>query len=292
MPSQNSQSSQNTNSENEKKETLAKIYMLDTKNRSSKPVEWDGEKPREGYVLFVYARLGDSTYSSYTHYDSLKQKRIREFNKDSMSERWGKYYESYECMRPPPFQASLPPHTSLLHNERAHTEKPHLATILPNFMSGNMSYENSLDLYNRCRIYMFYPPSTQGLIMSGHSTVEPVKHTFWYKLDTSYNKDKEIEFNRHMRIVIPADSIRHISKKELTDYYNPHSQFIPPNFPLHIFGSEIGKLQNFKILKAKRSGTTKKLEGGKNNRKLIKKKINKRKKTKKTKKTKKIRRRK
>jgi hypothetical protein len=92
--SQGSQNSQNTSSENEEQVTLAKIFMLNTKDRTAPRVEWTGGDPGDNYALFVYANVSDSTYKSYTHYDSLKKKRIREFNKGSMAERWGPYYET------------------------------------------------------------------------------------------------------------------------------------------------------------------------------------------------------
>lgn len=270
---QNIQDSQNSSSEDEEQVTLAKIFMLNTKDRTAPRLEWHGNDPGDNYALFVYANVSDSTYRSYTHYDSIKQKRNRELNKSYMA--WGPYYETYECMRSQPFQASLPQYTSLLYNKGAHTQKPHLATLLPSLMRGEMSYENDIDPSTRCKIYMFYPPSTQGLTMSGHPTVEDIRHTFWYKLDDIYNGDKEFD-----RDNIRPDSIITIGKREFDENYQPYSRFIPPNFPLHIFGREAA---NFKFLKARRSGTTKKLAGGKNNRKVIKKKINKRKKTRKIK---------
>jgi hypothetical protein len=116
--------------------------------------------------------------------------------------------------------------------------------------------------------------------MSGHPTVKPIKHTFWYKLYDIYDGDKEFDRDK-----IRQDGIITIGKREFDENYQPYSRFIPPNFPLHIFGREAA---NFKFLKAKRPGTTIKLGGGKNNRKVIKKKINK----KKTRKIKQIRRRK
>ena len=274
-------SSQNTSSENEEQVTLAKIFMVNRTNRSNIPVEWDGEEPKEGYVLLVYAKLSDSTYKSYSHYDSIKQKRIREHDTGPMGQRWGPYYESYECMRPSVFQASMPHNTSLLHYKNAHLEKPQLANFLPNLMSGDMSYQNNIDGSSRCRIYMFHPPSTPGLTSYSHHTVEPIKSTFWYKLNTTtYDKDKEIEITRHMRNNIPDDAVITIGEKEFKANYYSHYNYIPPNYPLHIFGREFG---NQRIFKAKRLLTRKKLAGGKNNRKLIKKKINKRKKTRKIK---------
>jgi hypothetical protein len=264
MYSQNSQGSQGSQgSQNEEQVKLAKIYMLDTKDRKAPRVEWSGYDPGNNYALFVYADVSDSTYRSYTHPDSLR-KRSRELNENYMA--WGPYYEKFGCMRSQPFQTLLPQNTSLLYNKSAHSEKPDLATLLPSLMRGEMSYENGFDHSTRCRIYMFNPPRTPGLTMYGHLPVEHIKHTFWYKLDDIYDGDKEFDRDK-----IPQDSIITIGKREFDDNYRPHYRFIPPNFPLHIFGKELG-LQNFKILKAKRSGTTKKLAGGKNNRKLIKKK--------------------
>jgi hypothetical protein len=208
----------------ESRVTLAKIFMS-TPNHANpqRPLiaEWDGKDPGHTKQLFVYdAYIRNTTYQSYV-------------TLSSQSENQGNNLRYSEIMR-----------LSYIHDPLLHSIYPELATLLPNLMSGTLSFVNRRELRERHRIYVFDPDRTPGIQFKGHFDVVKPMYTYWYKLNNLYGQDYVMEG--------PPDyeKIREIPQDEFELNYKIFSNFRPDNADMFLLERE--SRPRMKFLKAKR----------------------------------------
>jgi hypothetical protein len=189
---------------------LAKIFMRTLSYSVPIIAEWDGKDPGHTKQLFVYAYIHNSTYQSYVRnrdihkqYDSLMHTELLSYIHNPLS------YDAYIYPR--------------------FTE---LATLLPNLMSGNLSFPNSRDVRDKHRIYVFDPPPTMGIESNWHPQVTNPVYTYWYRLNNLSGQDHVTEG--------PPDveTIRDIPEEEFDLNYGIFQNFRPDNADIFLLKRE------------------------------------------------------
>lgn len=188
---------------------LAKIFMVtpDPDDRQKTIIaEWDGKDPGHTKKLFVHAKIADTTYESYVTLGDLDRKRLASLRMlgDGRS-----YHRDY-AMRDEILRQGI---ISYIHNPPKCIRHSELSSLLSNFMTGNLSFENERTLRERHRIYMFYTPPSPGLTSTTHLTVTPLEFTYWYKLNNLHGQDDEEQL-LNLDYLISSDRIRRVSETE------------------------------------------------------------------------------
>ena len=190
---------------------LAKIFMStpDPQNRQKTIIaEWDGTDPGHDKKLFVHAKIADTTCEEYVTLGDL-DKRHRAYLSTLGDQR--PYHREYAKLMQDetPRQGFI----SYIHNPPACSRYSELSSLLPNFMTGNLSFENERTSRERHRIYMFYTPPSPGLTSTTHPPVTtPLEITYWYKLNNLHGQD-DVKLP-NLDYLISVDKIRKVSETE------------------------------------------------------------------------------
>jgi hypothetical protein len=205
--------------------TLAKIFMRTLSYSDPIIAEWDGKDPGYTKQLFVYAYIDNTTCQSYVTLSSEREKR----RKHSL---YDKNYDS--LMHGGPFSTYVQSciHNPLSYDPGLYPNSPELATLLPNLMSGSLSFVNSRELRDRHRIYVFDPPPTMGIESNRHHTVTNPVYTYWYKLNNLSGRDNVTQGPPHV------ETIRDIPEEEFDLNYRIFQNFRLDNPDRTVFGRE------------------------------------------------------
>lgn len=214
---------------------LAKIFMVtpDPDDRQKNIIaEWDGTDPGHDKKLFVHAKIADTTCEEYLTLGDLDKRKLDYLRNlgDGRS-----YHRDYAMRDETPRQGVI----SYIHNPPKCIRHSELSSLLSNFMTGNLSFENERTLRERHRIYMFYTPPSPGLTSNMHLTVTPLVITYWYKLNNLHGQDDEEQL-LNLDYLISSDRIRRVSESEFELNYPIFDKFKVRNVEMSRINLESG----------------------------------------------------